>query len=45
MKITYDKVADAPCIYFQDTKVKFTYPCDPKEVQGMINIDSDEKIN
>ncbi|WKZ29673.1 MAG: DUF2283 domain-containing protein [Patescibacteria group bacterium] len=45
MKITYDKSADAAYIYLIETRdkqpgwVKKTYSCDPKEVDGMINLD------
>jgi uncharacterized protein YuzE len=46
MKITYDKSVDAAYIYFSEypsDSVKKTYPCDPKEVNGMINLDFDEQ--
>jgi uncharacterized protein YuzE len=41
MRITYDAKADAAYIYLSDTGEKSakTYPCDPSEVQGMINLD------
>jgi len=42
MLIEYDKEADAAYIYLVDIPpggVKNTYPCDPKEVGGMINLD------
>jgi uncharacterized protein YuzE len=48
MKIEYDKSIDAIYIYLipdKDVKsswVKKTYPCDPSEVNGMINLDFDE---
>ena len=45
MKITYDKSVDAAYVYFSESppgKVAKTYPCDPKEVNGMINLDFDE---
>ncbi len=45
IKITYDKKADAAYIYFSEfpaEKVARTYPCDPNEVDGMINLDFDE---
>lgn len=46
MKITYDKSADAAYIYLIENItpgwVKKTYPCDPTEVQGMINLDFTE---
>lgn len=42
MRITYDRTSDAAYIYLSAIKageaVK-TYPCDPKEVDGMINLD------
>jgi uncharacterized protein YuzE len=46
MKITYDKEVDAVYIYFS-TRIKtgtvdFTYPCDPIEVRGEINLDFDK---
>jgi uncharacterized protein YuzE len=42
MKITYDKNTDAAYIYLTEISaggVKKTYPCDPAEVKGMINLD------
>lgn len=48
MKITYDKSVDAVYIYLdprlemKSEWVKKTYPCDPQEVNGMINLDFDE---
>ena len=48
MKITYDKEADAAYIYLIEDKdvkpqwVKHTYPCDPVEVKGIVNLDFDE---
>jgi len=46
MKVTYDKSVDAAYIYFTDNyepgEVKKTYPCDPTEVKGMINLDFDK---
>jgi uncharacterized protein YuzE len=46
MKITYDKSADAAYIYFienpQPGWVKFTYPCNPSQIKGMINLDFDQ---
>ena len=46
MKITYDKNANAAYLYIKD-EIKQgesykTYCCDPKEVDGMINLDFDE---
>jgi uncharacterized protein YuzE len=46
IKVTYDGEADAAYIYLADpggpAKVAHTYPCDPREVGGMINLDLDE---
>lgn len=44
IKITYDKAADAAYIFLQDigTDVEKTYLCDPKEINGMINLDFDK---
>ncbi|MEK7616168.1 MAG: DUF2283 domain-containing protein [Patescibacteria group bacterium] len=45
MKITYDKEADAAMIYLQEIKqggTAWTYPCDPTEIKGMINLDFDK---
>ncbi|MFH0874189.1 MAG: DUF2283 domain-containing protein [Candidatus Komeilibacteria bacterium] len=44
IKVSYDKSVDAAYIYFQDPggKVSKTYPCDPKEIDGMINLDFDD---
>jgi len=47
MNITYDRSVDAAYIYLikkveiQHGWVKKTYPCDPVEVDGMINLDFD----
>ncbi len=43
LKVTYDEVADAAYIYFQapGTRVATMYPCDPVDVNGMINLDFD----
>lgn len=47
MKITYDKEAEAVYIQLADQinpgAVKKTYPCNPIEVKGMINLDFDEQ--
>ncbi|WDZ83093.1 DUF2283 domain-containing protein [Micromonospora cathayae] len=45
LRITYDGIADAVYIYLQPDSegapaIK-TYPCDPVEVDGMINLDFD----
>ncbi|MHB0915648.1 MAG: DUF2283 domain-containing protein [Thermoleophilia bacterium] len=46
MWITYDQDADAAYIYLREIEaggsVK-TYPCDPLEVDGMINLDFDKE--
>ena len=46
MKITYDKSADAAYVSFIENPnpgwVKTTYPCDPNQVNGMINLDFDQ---
>jgi uncharacterized protein YuzE len=45
VRITYDEVANAAYIYLgpqaADAWVARTYPCDPVEVDGMINLDFD----
>ncbi|WP_211275645.1 DUF2283 domain-containing protein, partial [Actinoplanes rectilineatus] len=43
LKVTYDEVADAAYIYLQapGTRVARMYPCDPVDVDGMINLDFD----
>jgi uncharacterized protein YuzE len=47
MKVTYDKEADAAYIYLKENIenatgwVSKTYSCDPKEINGMINLDFD----
>ncbi|BCY09533.1 DUF2283 domain-containing protein [Actinoplanes sp. L3-i22] len=43
LKVTYDEVANAAYIYFQQAgaKVAKMYPCDPIDVAGMINLDFD----
>ena len=47
MKVTYDSAIDAAYIYFVDSiaagEVAKTYPCDPREVNGQINLDFDSK--
>ncbi|GIE36736.1 hypothetical protein Ait01nite_097810 [Actinoplanes italicus] len=44
LRITYDEVANAAYVYFQPpgTPVAKMYPCDPIDVDGMINLDFDE---
>jgi uncharacterized protein YuzE len=43
IRVTYDSVANAVYIYLDPTieRVARTYPCDPIEVNGMINLDFD----
>ena len=47
IKITYNKGADAAYIYLKSSAdsllgwVSKTYLCDPKEINGMINLDFD----
>ena len=47
VRITYDKTVNAAYIYLADpqapTKSWYTYPCDPMDVDGMINLDFDEQ--
>ncbi len=47
MRITYDSKADAAYIYLVDEipagGVAKTCPCDPREVQGQINLDFDSE--
>jgi uncharacterized protein YuzE len=47
VKVTYDKSVNAAYIYFTDPQVNarsvHTYPCDPIDVDGMINLDFDEQ--
>ncbi|MFF4182397.1 DUF2283 domain-containing protein [Streptomyces sp. NPDC001691] len=46
VRITYDAEADAAYLYFTDprvdTRAARMYPCDPVQVEGMINLDFDE---
>ena len=45
MRITYDERVDAAYLYLKNEippgGVARTYPCDPVEVRGMINLDFD----
>jgi uncharacterized protein YuzE len=45
MRVAYDASADSAYIYIEETirsgGVAKTYPCDPQEVGGMINLDFD----
>ncbi|MFG3047565.1 DUF2283 domain-containing protein [Streptomyces sp. NPDC048241] len=47
VRVTYDKTVDAAYVYFTDPQVRvnsaYTYPCDPVDVDGMINLDFDEQ--
>lgn len=47
VRVTYDRTADAAYMYFTDPQVGVrsarTYPCDPIDVDGMINLDFDEQ--
>ncbi|WP_405697893.1 DUF2283 domain-containing protein [Streptomyces sp. NBC_01185] len=47
MRVTYDRSVDAAYVYFTDpqdrVKSAHTYPCDPVDVDGMINLDFDEQ--
>ena len=46
MRITYDEETDAAYIYLVPIAaggVAQTYPCDPSEVNGMINLDFDRE--
>jgi uncharacterized protein YuzE len=45
IRVTYDRKANAAYVYLTDPQVRpsvaRTYPCDPVEVDGMINLDFD----
>ncbi|MFB8034343.1 DUF2283 domain-containing protein [Streptomyces sp. NPDC056004] len=47
IKVTYDKTADAAYVYFTDPQDCVNsaqmYPCDPVDVDGLINLDFDER--
>jgi len=47
MRVTYDKNVNAAYIYIVDNiepgGVENTYPCDPNDVNGMINLDFDKE--
>ncbi|WP_343241795.1 MULTISPECIES: DUF2283 domain-containing protein [unclassified Streptomyces] len=47
MRVTYDKTVDAAYVYFTEPQDRVqsahTYPCDPVNVGGMINLDFDEQ--
>ncbi|MFJ9871395.1 DUF2283 domain-containing protein [Streptomyces sp. NPDC101165] len=46
VRVTYDKSADAAYVAFTEPQVRVKathmYPCDPVDVDGMINLDFDE---
>ena len=46
MRVDYSKNSDSAYIYLKDNigdgEVKMTYPCDPLDVNGMINLDFDK---
>ncbi|MEH0547230.1 DUF2283 domain-containing protein [Streptomyces sp. NPDC054884] len=45
--VTYDETANAAYIYLTEPQARVTaartYPCDPVDVDGMINLDFDEQ--
>ncbi|MFC8225051.1 DUF2283 domain-containing protein [Streptomyces sp. NPDC057287] len=47
VEVTYDESVDAAYVYFTEPQVlvrsAHTYPCDPVDVDGMINLDFDEQ--
>ena len=47
MRVTYDATVDAAYVYLVDEigpgGVARTYPCDPREVRGQINLDFDSE--
>ncbi|MFB8027854.1 DUF2283 domain-containing protein [Streptomyces sp. NPDC056465] len=47
VRVTYDDAVDAAYVYLIDPQVRaksaHTYPCDPVDVDGMINLDFDEQ--
>ncbi|MFC9330818.1 DUF2283 domain-containing protein [Kitasatospora sp. NPDC057015] len=47
LRVTYDETANAAYVYLTDPQVRTRssrmYPCDPVEVDGMINLDFDEQ--
>ncbi|MER7679319.1 DUF2283 domain-containing protein [Streptomyces sp. NPDC096934] len=47
VRVTYDKTANAAYIYLTEPRVCVRsarmYPCDPVDVDGMINLDFDEQ--
>ncbi|MFE2543905.1 DUF2283 domain-containing protein [Actinacidiphila glaucinigra] len=47
VRVTYDKTANAAYVYFTEPQARVKsarmYPCDPVDVDGMINLDFDEQ--
>jgi len=47
MRVTYDRSVDAAYIHLEERiqpgGVAYTYPCDPLEVRGEINLDFDHE--
>ncbi|MFI5635546.1 DUF2283 domain-containing protein [Streptomyces sp. NPDC051664] len=47
VRVTYDKTVDAAYVHFTDPQVRVNsarmYPCDPVDVDGMINLDFDDQ--
>ena len=47
VKVTYDKSVNAAYVYFTEPQVHVNsarmYPCDPVDVDGVINLDFDEQ--
>ncbi|MET8290420.1 MULTISPECIES: DUF2283 domain-containing protein [Streptomyces] len=47
VRVTYDKTVNAAYVYFTDPQAHVhsahMYPCDPVDVDGMINLDFDEQ--
>ncbi|MFE4599347.1 DUF2283 domain-containing protein [Kitasatospora indigofera] len=47
IRVTYDKTVNAAYVYLTDPQVQprsaRTYPCDPVDIDGMINLDFDEQ--
>ncbi|MFK0022606.1 DUF2283 domain-containing protein [Streptomyces sp. NPDC090798] len=47
VRVTYDKTVNAAYVYLTEPQVRVKsarmYPCDPVDVDGMINLDFDEQ--
>ncbi|NGO76305.1 DUF2283 domain-containing protein [Streptomyces sp. YC504] len=47
IRVTYDKTVDAAYVYLTEPQARVKsarmYPCDPVDVDGMINLDFDEQ--